>query len=340
MAKYEKYLTASDVGVWYEQNPLVRAPFLLSSKFEPRHKLSRKIDWANMSAKMPEILSLAGNNTDAIALERGELSLSTAKMPLFKNRFDVDEDDIDMFKIVDESNNSALSELIGRVYDDAAHLIENAEMTQEAINAQVFTTGMLTLASNGQSYKFDYKIPTKHKVTAGTNWTEPTADPIGDIEKWKMLLRTERGVEVNEIYMNSTTLGYLTKVTSIRDAIYVFANGKVTPSSQSVIDYIESQTGLMVYVYDRGYANSEHKFVPFIADGTVVLTPSGYLGKGYSAETAEESDAEDCYVVGNGIAITAWKQQDPVGKYLKVSMLYLPSFERKDDVIIATVKGT
>ena len=338
MARYEKYLTASDVGVWYEQNPMVRPPFLLSSKFEPRHKLSRKVDWANMSAKMPELLSLAGNNTDAIALERGELTLSTAKMPYFKNRFDIDEDDIDLFKMIDESNNAALSELLARVYDDASHLIENAEMTQEAINAQVFTTGALSLASNGQSYKYDYKIPTNHKVEAGVKWDTATADPIADIAAWRQILRTERGADVNEIYMNSTTLGYFSKITAVKNAIYVFANGTVTPSQNAVIDFIEGQTGLRVFVYDRGYANAEHKFVPFIADGTVVLAPNGYVGKGWSAETPEESDAQDVYTVGHGIALTTWRQQDPVAKYLQASMLYLPSFERKDDVIIASVK--
>lgn len=337
MAKYEKYLTASDVGVWYEQNPMVRPPFLLSSKFEPRHKISRKVDWATMSAAMPELLSLAGNNTDAIALERGELVLNSAKMPYFKNRYDVDENDIDLFKIVDEANNSAVSELVARMYDDAAHLIENAEMTQEAINAQVFTTGALSLASNGQSYKYDYKIPASHKVTAATNWNTATANPVKDISDWKKIIRTERGMNPTEMYLNSTTLEALADTDAIKNAMYVFAQGTVTPTADELRDFLERKTGLMIFVYDSGYANAEGKFVPFIADGTVVLTPSGYLGKGWSAETPEESDATDVYTVGNGIALTTWRQQDPVAKYLKASMLYLPSFERKDEVIIASV---
>lgn len=337
MAKYEKYLTASNVGVYYEENPKVRVPFLLNSKFEPRHKISRKVDWATMSAKMPELLSLAGNNTDAIALERGELSINSAKMPYFKNRYDIDEDDIDLFKIVDESNTDAIKELLNRVYDDASHLVENAEMTQEAINAQVFTTGALSLSSNGQSYKYDYKIPTNHKVTATTKWSVATANAVKDISTWKKIIRDERGTMPTEMYLNSTTLEYLADTDAIKNAMYVFANGTVTPTAEEVQAFLERKLAIKIFVYDQGYANSEHKFVPFIADGTVVLTPDGYIGKGWSAETPEESDATDVYTVGNGIALTTWRQQDPVAKYLKASMLYLPSFERKDEVIIASV---
>ena len=211
-------------------------------------------------------------------------------------------------------------------------------MTQEAINAQVFTTGMLTLASNGQSYKYDYKIPDGHKVQVTTDWDEATANPVKDLSDWKLKMRTERGVQLEEAYMNPTTLSWLLDATSIKNGIYVFANGTVAPTEDDLIPYLEGRTHLRIFVYDRGYTNAEGKFVPFIADGTVVLSPSGYLGKGWSAETPEESDAEDVYVVGNGIALTTWRQQDPVGKYLKASMLYLPSFERKDDIIIANVK--
>ena len=71
--------------------------------------------------------------------------------------------------------------------------------------------------------------------------------------------------------------------------------------------------------------------------------PEGNLGNTWLGTTPEESDlmsgATDAEVmlVKQGIAITTTKNTDPVNVNTKVSMIGLPSFERADEIVIATV---
>ena len=73
-----------------------------------------------------------------------------------------------------------------------------------------------------------------------------------------------------------------------------------------------------------------------------VLIPDGTLGTGWFGTTPEQSDlmsgtAANVSMVDLGVAVTTSKKVDPVNVDTKVSMIYLPSYEGIDNVLIADV---
>lgn len=79
-------------------------------------------------------------------------------------------------------------------------------------------------------------------------------------------------------------------------------------------------------------------------DDTFVMFPSGQLGTGWFGTTPEQSDlmsgnAANVSITDTGVAVTTSKKVDPVNVVTKVSMIYLPSFEQADKVLIASVGG-
>jgi hypothetical protein len=98
-----------------------------------------------------------------------------------------------------------------------------------------------------------------------------------------------------------------------------------------------------VAVYNKKYKNGAGATIQFFPDNTFTLIPGGNLGNTYFGTTPEESDlmagatTAQVQIVNTGIAVTTWKEVDPVNVLTKVSEIVLPSFEAIDQVFIATV---
>jgi hypothetical protein len=204
---------------------------------------------------------------------------------------------------------------------------------------QLLTTGTVTLASNGQSYTYDYGMPVENKITVQTSWTSPSADIIKDITSAQNLAR-KNGYKLTRAMCNTNLLSALVNNTSIKNRIYVLANGNVTITAKEVQRYIENETGISIYANDNGYVNEQGQFVNYFADDVFVMFPDGPLGETQYGTTPEESDlmsgATDAEVslVNNSVAVTTTKETDPVNVSTKVSMVMLPSFEQADGVFI------
>ena len=206
---------------------------------------------------------------------------------------------------------------------------------------QALTTGAVTLASNGQSYSYDFGVADDQKVTASKSWSDASADIIGDIAKWKEDMKA-KGVNVTRAVCNSSVAKYFRNNTAIKNAIYVFANGTVNVTTAKALEYILAETGINLVVYDEVYVNEAGAVVKYVPDDTLVLMPEGDLGNTHMGVTPEESDLMNSLnakvsIVDNGIAVTTHEEHDPVNVETKVTMVALPSFERANEIVIADV---
>ena len=73
------------------------------------------------------------------------------------------------------------------------------------------------------------------------------------------------------------------------------------------------------------------------------MIPEGTLGNTYFGTTPEEADlmasnVANVSVIDTGVAVTTSRKVDPVNVDTKVSMIFLPSFESIDNILIADVK--
>lgn len=346
MATIYEEITAPFIAEKWEDNSKEREPFFGQALFPQRKQLGIKLSYFQGHAPKVRPLDLSSFDAKAIPLSREAFAKITTQMPFFKNSLLVNEEQRQQLNMVLSSGNRTyIDAIIGEIFDDEKRLLDNADVTREMLRMQLLTSGTIAFASNGQQISYDFGVPADNKVQS--NWHDTAnADPIADINKWLDDVQNKTGSRPRNILMNTNTLNLLVKVKAIKDAIYVFANGTVTPTTSRTQSLIEQETKTRIYVYDKGYKNdTTGVFTKFVADDVVVIFPDK-VGEGVFGTTPEESDlmsgATDAVVsiVDGGVAVTTSKETDPVTVKTKVSMIYLPILTNPELLVIADVNHT
>lgn len=320
---------------WRAQTPL---SYFGESKFRNVKQRGSEIKYIKGAEQAPVIMSLTSRDANSIGLSYGEFEVIQEKMPMFKNHYTVDEDLIEMLQDIDANATDAVKAVVAKIFSRADKLRKNAALTRELLRMQALTTGVASMSNNGNKFTVDYKVPASHKKTPTTKWdVTATADPIADIEDWQQLIASDTGVKPTEVLMNTATLGKLRKVESIRTGYFANSNAVGNPTSEQVKTYLRDSLGIQIYIDDDQYKDTDGTTKKMIPDGTVVLMPTGDLGSGVFGTTPEEARLAEREIVDMGVALTAWNKTDPVASYLKATQIFLPSFERADEIIIASV---
>lgn len=339
---YELVTSSNLVAFWLEKN---LNNYTVGDQLFPYEKeIGCKIDWVKGANNQPVGLKLSAYDAKAIRRDRQGIEKYETEMPFFKESMVVDEKmRQELNTLIQTQNVEIIKAIVAKIFKDEVKLITAAYETIERMRMQLLTTGTITLASNGQSYSYDYGMPQSNKITVQTAWTNPSANIIKDINDAKKLAR-KAGYKLARAMCNSNLLESLTANTAIAKRIYALVGGDVAITSAQVKSYIEAEAGIVIYVNDDGYINEANgAFTNYFADDCFVLFPEGELGKTHLGVTPEESDlmtgnaAAEVSIVNNGIAVTTSKEIDPVNVSTKVSMVALPSFEMANGVFIFDV---
>lgn len=340
--KLSDLVTASNVvAYWIEKN--LNTYTVARQLFPIKKEIGISIDWVKGANNQPVGLRLSAYDSKSIRRDRQGVDKYTTEMPFFKESMVLDEKTRQQINIMLQTNNeNVINAIISNVFNDQIKLITAAYETIDRMAFQLMTTGQLSLASNGQSYSYDYGMPSGNKVDAGAKWSLPTSNPVKDIND-VIKSAKKKGIKLTRAMCNSNVIEALTNNTAISKKIYVIANGTVEITEKEVIRYLELQTGLRIVINDEGYIDeTTGNFVNYFADDVFVMFPEGELGYTHLGTTPEESDLmtgtdAEVKLVDNAIAVTTFKIPDPVNVEMKVSMVALPSFEQADRVFIMDV---
>lgn len=334
-------VTPKHIASYWDEVKKERKPFLLEAFFPADKQLGLELSWIKGANKSPVSLQLSAFDAKAIPLSRAGLKELKTSMPFFKNSMNIDEKQRqDLNTLMQTGNQKLIDIATKRIFEDKVSLIENADIAREIMRAQVITTGVINIASNGQAYSYDYQVPATNKKTY--DWTTvATADPIANIIAMQDIVENATGERPTKLVMNLTTFNLIGKTNAVKNAVYVFGDGKVMVTRNKVKELIKSETGCEVYVYDKGYTNDAGVFTKFIPDNVVTLLPDK-VGNTWFGTTPEESDLlndskANVVIVDTGVAITASKEVDPVNVMTKASMICLPSGELADRMVIASI---
>lgn len=332
----------------WEQSELDREPYLFEAFFPEQRQLG--IELSYIKGKRPALkqLDLSAFDAKVIPLSREAFSKVTTEMPFFKNSLVLNEKiRQELLKVMASGNQAYIDAIRNEVFNDERTLLDDAAVTREIMRAGLMTSGTISFSSNGQTVSYDFGIPSANKKTLSTTakWSATTtADPISDIISWQDQIEQATGKRPTNLLMNLNTFNLMKKCDAVKNAIYILGDGKVTPNTVRLKEYILSETGCTVYIYNKGYTNANGTFTKFVADNIVVLFPDGAVGKFYYGTTPEEADLMSgsnatVQIVDGGVALTTYKMSDPVTVETKVSMIALPTLEVPDQFIIATVDG-
>lgn len=349
MAKISDFITAKTIAAYWSVQTNVRIPYLLEKFFPNAKKLGLDLKYIKGSKGAPVVLSASTFDVPSLSISRTGFSEVTENMLYFKNSLPLKEQDRqDLIRVIGGGNQMEIDIIVKKVFADTDRLIEAASLRREKLRASALTTGAITIAENGVTQTVSYGLVSGQQATLLTTqkWDAPTTcDPIGDLNTWADNRELATGVRPTAVIMNRTTFNLVKAADLVKSAISAVAVLGLTTTALStakVIDYIRSETQLIVYVYQKGDA-STGTLVPFIPDNKVIVLPDAPVGSTWFGVTPAEFEKTNdptlnVEIVDTGVAIMhVLADKDPFVEQTIVSQICLPSFEGADGVFIATV---
>lgn len=334
-------LVTSDNIVAYWTNKAAETENLLGDELWPeQQKLGLDLKWIKGSQGLPVVLMPSAYDVAALKIDRIGFERVQTEMPFFKNSVGIDEELRQQLNMVLETGNQAyIDSIMNRVFDDEIRLIRAARAQRERMRMSLLTTGIISISANGQDYYYDYQFDANHKKTVSTAWSNPAADIIKDIRDWQDVIEEDTGVRPTRAVCSKKTFDYFLNNNLIKNAIW--GSSSVAPVLEAQVrTYISNALNLSIAVYSKKFVDETGTKKAYIPDDIFVLIPVGTLGTGWFGTTPEQSDlmsgtAANVSMVDLGVAVTTSKKVDPVNVDTKVSMIYLPSYENIDNVLIA-----
>lgn len=333
------FVNATEMVSYWETLTKDRPPYLGETLFPAQKKLGLDLKWIKGSAGLPVVLKPSAFDSGAIPRPRIGFDRLSAEMPFFKESLYIDEELRQQLNMVLETGNTAyIDAVLNRIFNDNTVLLEGAAARREQMRMMALTTGAISITANGQNFDFDYGMPSNHKVTVSTAWSNPAADIGADILTGLDLIEDDTGVRPTRALCDRKTWNHMLKNTNFKKAI----SDKVLMTDSVLKSMLLDVYGIEVVVYSKRYNNDSKTATPFVPEDTFVLFPSGSLGNTWFGTTPEESDlmggsAANVAITDVGVAVTSIQKADPVNVETKVTMISLPSFPVADQVYILDV---
>lgn len=348
MPKLIELVNATEIASYLAENASNRIPYLGASLFPPKKRLGLKIKWIVGANGLP--ITLKASPFDANVSYRDRISVKSIEtsMPFFKEAILISEEDRQQLNMLMASGQSDYVDMILKnVFDDLGGLVKGADVIPERMIMELLSTGVISIASNGQMHNYDYQhsAEMKDSLLLTARWSDTTnSTPVADITRWQDKTRTADGEKSGRAVCTSKTWNYLKENKSIRDDLNATSNngGSIIITDNIMANYFENKCGMKIAVYDKMFINDEGNSQKFFKDDVFTLIPAGTLGETNYGTTPEESDllsgnSENCAIVNTGVAITTTQKRDPVNVETKVSEIVLPSCPKMGAVFIATV---
>lgn len=341
-------MQSSELVAYWEELRQDEAPYPCEELFPPKKKRGLDLKWLSGARGLPVVLKVSAFDAAAIPRERIGFDRLAAEMPYFKESTYIDEElrqELNM--VLETGNKTYIDTVMERIFDDEMRLLRGARASRERMRMMALTTGVIAMANNGQTLTYDYNIPSSHKVTVGTSWSDHQgSDPIEDIRALKETIQSETGEVVNRAMCDSKTWRDLRANEKIKTEIFALKSNVGSITDSMLRTYIADQLdGFSIVVNDKRYKDESDVTKPFMPENTFVMFPAGDLGSTWFGTTPAESDlqsgnAANVSITDTGVAVVTAQKVDPVNVETIVSMICLPSFERAGAIgIIDTVAG-
>lgn len=336
------FVTAQNIVSYWNAKNLAETDALLGEELFPaQQKLGLNLDWIKGASGLPIVLKPSAYDVAALKRDRIGFEEVRTKMPFFKESVMIDEELRQNLNMVMESGNQSYIDMINnRIFDDEMGLLRGARAQRERMRMSLLTTGAISISANGQDYEYDYGLDSTYQQKT-SDWTDPDTDIVTDIRNWQDAVEAKTGTRPSRAICRQQVMNYLYANTNIRNAI-LGNNSGVPVSRTAVKQYIMVETGLNIVEYEKQFINEIGQTKKYVPEDTFVMLPDGALGTGWFGTTPEQSDlmtgsAANVSITDVGVAVTTMKKYDPVNVDTKVSMIYLPSFERIPEILIASV---
>lgn len=332
-------MQSQELTAYWEELIQDEAPYPCEELFPDDKKRGISLKWIKGSKGLPVVLKTSAFDVHAIPRARIGFEKLTAEMPYFKESTYIDEELRQELNLVLETGNQAyIDSVMNKIFDDETRLLRGARASRERMRMMALTTGVISMAANGQAFSFDYGV--SHKGNAAVAWSDHTnSDPIEDIRLAKESIQDDTGATITRAMCDGATWRHIRNNEKIKKAIFVLSNGVGAVSDKQLRQYLMDELEIDIVVNDKRYKDENENTVKFMPSNTFVMFPDGDLGNTWFGTTPAESDlmsgsVANVSITDTGVAVTTVQKADPVQVETIVSMICLPSFEAADQVYI------
>ena len=354
MGKFNDVFGSPVVAAVYNEAASNRIPYLGEGFFPAKQKSGLTLKWIKTSKGLP--VSLAPSAFDVVAPIRSRQGLEVidTEMAYFKEAMLVKEQDIQDYDQAVEGSPLA-KEILDRIYDDAATLVESARVVPERMRMSLLAAsnghpGISIAVSGGATYTYNYDPNNTYSANnftelSGTSYWTDTDDstPLQDVSDAQDAVEAKTSTRPSILLMSKATMNLLKQNDSIKSAILAQnATANIFMTDARVKELFSNELGISIIVYTKQYKDEAGVTKKFYPDGMVTLLPEGALGTTFYGVTPEEhrSDKLDVTIVDTGVAVAVETKFDPVQTVTKVSEIVLPSFERMDETYMIKVASS
>jgi hypothetical protein len=239
-------------------------------------------------------------------------------------------------------------QVVDAILNDARKLTRDTAARIEKARGDTLVTGTTPFAEFGAGFTVDWGRRGSHTVTAGTLWSNPSADIVSDLEAWCLVYETTNGVQPGSVLVSRQTLAYMMRNASVRNLVFPASSTQPTVVGLDRLNEAIMAFGLPDIEVYRSQVNVAGSATQVIPTNKLLLlpeevAPDDYEGTqlgmtlwgqtleaqepGYGIEEADQP----------GIVAGAYKTQDPVAIWTKASAIGMPVLANPDLSFCATV---
>ncbi|MFF1684514.1 MULTISPECIES: major capsid protein [unclassified Streptomyces] len=231
------------------------------------------------------------------------------------------------------------AEIRDAMLDDGVRLARQIEARMELARGEAIFNASVVLNENGVQASVDFGRNAAHSVTAGTVWSNPAADVVGDFQTWLEVYNDTNGGDPDSVLISRAIWTALKRNTQLRG---LSTTGATAPSilTDSLLAAILADHGIPPLVrYDakisvngvstRVTPNDKLAFVPAQGDA---------LGQTLWGVPVEADDPR--YGLGGdaaGVAVGGYKSEDPQTVWTRATAIALPVVAAPDLTFVADV---
>lgn len=276
--------------------------------------------------------------------QRDAFTTSRVKLPAisqFMSRGERDRLELERQRL----GGTALGAIEQAIYDDTENNVRSVQARVEMMRGDLLGDGMITIPEMG-GLTADFGVPSAHKVTAGTLWTNTaSADPLGDLRAWNKVYRINNGFNFGGMIMSEDTLYYMLSNAGIRQ-LWASVNGMAP--QHLTIDQLNSTLASfrlppVLFTYDAQAVVDGVTTTILPANAVVFVPPAGielgFTQWGMTATALEMSNA-DVDVTGGPAGLVAVVDKDVTPPYREASYVdstVMPVLSRPRGLFVGTV---
>lgn len=305
---------------------------------------SLELEYLMGSNEAPVTASVHAFDTESEIASRDGGKLVREKIAFIKRKIQVNEELLLRLNSVKETS-PAYKSIIDTIYNDIDNMVRSVNVRIERMRYEALATGKVTANENDAKFSVDYDFrPDQLQVT---DWTQSTADILGNIDKWIDSLVLATGITPGRILTTRKVVRMIADSVNVKKAILGDSTKRL--SLTEINDFMTTHGLPLIGTEDRQYReqqpNGTYKLNRYLPENSFVLLPDGPLGNTIFGPTPEElrlsqNPAVDISKVGNVLAMVYDETVDPVATYTKAVATALPSFPTAGQVVSATVVPT